>query len=102
MNEDFEDQLRLAIRHDDVEIAADTDAAIRYGRQIVRGRRIGWGVAADGGWPPAAGSSSSAWRQRSSFPALRSGASPACRSSRVPQRAPPPRPAYSPARSGTP
>ena len=46
MNEDFEDQLRLAIRHDDVEIAADTDAAIRNGRQIVRGRRIGWGVAA--------------------------------------------------------
>ncbi len=46
MNEDLEDQLRLAIRHDDVEIAADTDAAIRDGRQIVRGRRLGWGVAA--------------------------------------------------------
>jgi heat shock protein HslJ len=46
MNEDFEDQLRLAIRHDDVEIAADTDAAIRDGRRIIRGRRIGWGVAA--------------------------------------------------------
>ena len=46
MNEDFEEQLRLAIRHDDVEIAADTDAAIRDGRQIVRGRRLAWGVAA--------------------------------------------------------
>ena len=46
MNEDFEDQLRLAIRHDEVEIAADTDAAIRDGRRIVRGRRLGWGVAA--------------------------------------------------------
>jgi heat shock protein HslJ len=46
MNEDFEDRLRLAIRNDDVEIAADTDAAIRDGRRIVRGRRLGWGVAA--------------------------------------------------------
>ncbi|HEY3544710.1 MAG TPA: META domain-containing protein [Propionicimonas sp.] len=46
MNEDFEDQLRLAIRSDDVEIAADTDTAIRDGRRIVRGRRLAWGVAA--------------------------------------------------------
>ena len=46
MNEDFEDQLRLAIGHDEVEIPADTDAAIRQGRRIVRGRRLGWGVAA--------------------------------------------------------
>jgi heat shock protein HslJ len=46
MNEDFEDQLRRAIGRDGVEIPADTDAAIRDGRRIVRGRRLGWGVAA--------------------------------------------------------
>lgn len=46
MNEDFEDRLRLAIRHDEVEIPADTDAAINEGRRVLRGRRVGWGVAA--------------------------------------------------------
>ncbi len=46
MNEDFEDQLRRAIGRDGVEIPADTDAAIRDGRRIVRGRRLGWVVAA--------------------------------------------------------
>ncbi|MGV8907945.1 MAG: META domain-containing protein [Propionicimonas sp.] len=46
MNEDFEDQLRLAIRHDEVEISADIDAAVREGRRAIRGRRVGWGVAA--------------------------------------------------------
>ncbi len=46
MKDDFEDQVRLAIRNDEVEIPADTDAAIREGRRVVRGRRVGWGVAA--------------------------------------------------------
>ena len=46
MNDDFQDELRLAIRHDEVGIPADTEAAIVDGRRIVRGRRLGWGVAA--------------------------------------------------------
>ncbi len=46
MNEDFEDQLRRAIHSDDVEIRSDTEQAIRTGRRIVRGRRLGWGLAA--------------------------------------------------------
>ena len=46
MNEDFEDQLRRAIHNDEMEIRSDTERAIRTGRRIVRGRRIGWGLAA--------------------------------------------------------
>lgn len=46
MKEDFEDQLRRAIHSDDIEIRSDTEQAIRAGRRIVRGRRLGWGVAA--------------------------------------------------------
>jgi heat shock protein HslJ len=46
MNQDFEDRLRVAIARDGVEIPADAEAAIRDGRRIVRGRRVGWGVLA--------------------------------------------------------
>lgn len=46
MNEDFEDRLRLAISRDEVEIPADTAAALRDGRRIHHGRRVGWSVAA--------------------------------------------------------
>lgn len=46
MNADFEDQLRRAIHNDEVDIPADTDAAISEGRRVVRGRRVGWTVAA--------------------------------------------------------
>lgn len=46
MNGDFEDQLRLAIRSEAVDIQSDTEQVIRVGRRIVRGRRLGWGVAA--------------------------------------------------------
>ncbi len=45
MDENFENHLRQAIVRDPVEIPADTGAAIRAGRQIVRGRRVGWAVA---------------------------------------------------------
>lgn len=46
MNEDFEDQLRRAIERDGVEVPADAEQAIRVGRRILRGRRLGWGLAA--------------------------------------------------------
>ncbi len=46
MNESFEDQLRRAIHSDEVEIRSDPEQAIRTGRRIVRGRRLGWGLAA--------------------------------------------------------
>lgn len=46
MSQDFEEKLREAIGTDQVEIPADTQTAIAAGRRIVRGRRIGWWLAA--------------------------------------------------------